>query len=85
MANTGPVVIEANAFNGCSGLGHLIIRSETMATLSDANAFTGTKIANKAGTVYVPSELVNTYKADSKWTNYIIMPISAYPYDAING
>ena len=71
--------IAANAFNGCSALTHLIIRSTTMTTLANANALTGTKIANGFGAVYVPSDLVATYKANSVWKNFFIASIDDYP------
>lgn len=78
-ATSGVVTIAANAFNGNSKLTHLIIRSSTMATLSNTSALTGTQIQKGYGAVYVPSELVATYKANTNWKNYFIAPISSYP------
>lgn len=78
-ATSGAVTINANAFNGLSKLEHVIIRSSTMATLSATSAFTGTKIATGDGAIYVPTELVATYKANANWANYFIAPISSYP------
>lgn len=79
LSNTSPVTIAANAFNGLSKLESLIIRSTTMSTLNDASALSGNKIAAGMGAVYVPSDLVSTYKADSKWKAYYIASIDDYP------
>ena len=79
FSGTSAVSIAANAFNGCSALNALIIRSTTMSTLANANALTGTKIANGVGAVYVPSDLVATYKANSVWKNFFIASIDDYP------
>ena len=78
-ATSGAVTINANAFNGNSKLDAVIIRSSTMATLANTSAFTGTKIASKNGAIYVPSNMVDTYKANSNWANYIIASIDHYP------
>ena len=78
-ATSGTVTIAANAFNGCTKLTHLIIRSNTMATLSAVSAFTNTAISRTKGAVYVPTNLVSTYKADTKWSNYFITDINNYP------
>ena len=79
LTNTSPATINTSAFASCSKLAHLILRSTTMATLSSTAAFTGTKIASGNGAIYVPSELVDTYKANANWSNYFIAPISSYP------
>ena len=74
--------IKENVFNGCYKLVALILRSETMCTLSNANAFTncyhmhGTTNANYNPTgakdcyVYVPRALVDSYKVATNWKNY---------------
>ena len=80
LTNTSKPTISANAFNG-SGLLHLVIRSTTAATLSNVSAFTGTPIKNGIGGIYVPADLVSTYKGASNWSTFadIIYPISEYP------
>jgi len=78
-ATSGTVTINANAFDGCSALTHVIIRSNTMATLSSTSAFTNTKIARKLGAIYVPTDLIATYKANANWKNYFIADINDYP------
>ena len=78
-ATSGAVSINSYAFSDCSKLEHLIIRSSTKATLSSTNALNNTPISSKKGAVYVPSTLVDAYKADSNWKNYRIEPLSVYP------
>lgn len=78
---TNAAQIAANAFSGCTKLTHLIIRSSTAGTMSATSALSGTKIASGNGAIYVPTNLVSTYKAASNWSTYAsqIYPISAYP------
>ena len=59
----------------------LIIRRETLCTLTDTRALGNTPISSGSGYVYVPSALVNTYKAATNWTAYSaqIRAIEDYP------
>lgn len=50
-----------------SKLETLILRSETMCTLSNY-ALNSTKIFNKTGYVYVPAALIDSYKAATNWS-----------------
>ena len=85
--------ISTNAFQNCSSLVNIIIRqSNSVCTLSNTNAFTschhilGSVHAAwnvkglKDGYIYVPDALVDSYKADSKWSTYAtqIKPLSYY-------
>ena len=79
LTGTDAAQIGANAFSGCTKLESVIIRSNTLGTLSATSAFTGTKIASGNGAIYVPGALVDTYKAASNWSAYLIYPIDAYP------
>lgn len=74
------VNLASNRFNGANSLCHLILRSTTMCTLT-TNALTGTAIAAGIGWIYVPTDLVATYKEASNWSNYAsqIVDISEYP------
>lgn len=74
------VNLSSDRFNGANSLCHLILRSTTMCTLT-TNALTGTAIAAGIGWIYVPTDLVATYKAASNWSNYAsqIVDISEYP------
>ena len=62
--------IDNNAFTSCTKLTALILRKQTMCTLNNTNAFTGTPIASGTGYIYVPGALLDSYKADSKWSTY---------------
>lgn len=57
------------AFYYCDVFATLILRSETMCTLANVNALEGTPMYS-TGYIYVPSALVDTYKADSVWAIY---------------
>lgn len=57
------------AFQGCSNLNTLILRSNTLCTIK-GNAFLTSAIYNESGYVYVPAALVDAYKADTTWNDY---------------
>ena len=73
--------ISASAFNGCANFQTLILGASSVVTLSNTNAFSGTKIASGTGYIYVPSTLVDSYKTATNWTTYAnqIRAIEAYP------
>ena len=73
--------ISDHAFYNCTALTTLILRSGTMATLSNKNAFKGTLIASGTGYIYVPAALVDAYKAATNWSTYAnqIRAIEDYP------
>ena len=64
------------AFAGCTGLTAVIIRSTTVPTLSDSNAFYNTNNCP----IYVPDASVEAYKAASNWSALAsrIKPLSEY-------
>lgn len=67
-------------FQNCPNLAHLILRGSTMSTFSGDNNYmldglSGTAIAYKNGAVYVPEDLVDTYKNNEYWGRYLIVPI----------
>lgn len=64
------VSIQPEAFYGCSALARLVLLSDTMCVLDNSNALTGTAIASGNGTIEVPQELVDAYKADPVWGTY---------------
>ena len=58
-------------FNGCSNLEKLVIpNNTTVPTLQGTNAFTGTKIASGTGYIYVPDDLVESFKTATNWSTY---------------
>ena len=73
--------IDSGAFYGCSALTIIKLTNPSkICTLSNSNAFKNTAIANKAGYIYVPDELVEQYKKATNWSEYAsqIKPLSAY-------
>lgn len=48
----------------------LILRRETMVTLTQSNAFNGTPIASGTGYIYVPKALIESYKVATNWSVY---------------
>ena len=69
-----------NAFSGCSNLTTLIIRNTTSVANMTGAAFTNTPISKGTGYIYVPDELVETYKISTNWATYAnqIKPLSEY-------
>jgi hypothetical protein len=78
-----PVVeeINAQAFAYSSKLETVIIRSTSVATLGNTNVFNNMPIKLGTGYIYVPSALVDSYKAASNWSTYAaqIRAIEDYP------
>lgn len=54
----------------CTALTTLILRGSAMSGLGNKNCFTGTPIASGTGYIYVPDNLVDTYKANTNWANF---------------
>ena len=79
LSGTEKKIIDANAFNGDTKLTHLLVNSSTISTLSATSAFIGTKINRKLGAIYVPTDLIATYKSGTNWSNYFITDINDYP------
>ena len=75
----GSGTIGTNAFNGDTKLAHLLLRGASKTTLSSTNAFNGTPIKPGNGAIYVPSDLLATYKVDDNWKSYFITTLDKYP------
>ena len=74
--------IGGGAFNSCSKLEALILENaDTVCKLNGTSVFSGTMIASGTGYIYVPSVLVDTYKAATNWSTYAnqIRAIEDYP------
>ena len=56
-------------------LSSLTLRADQVVTLGES-ALDGTPIADGTGSVYVPSDLVSAYEADSSWSQYNIQAIA---------
>ena len=62
--------IDRLAFYGCTLLDTLILRAETVCEWTDGQNLAGTKIADGEGYIYVPSDLVDSYKSATGWSTY---------------
>ena len=72
--------INRTAFTDCTKLETLIIRTPSVCVISDISiALRGSKIASGTGYIYVPDDLVDSYKAATNWVAFAdqIKPISA--------
>lgn len=68
--------------SNCTVLETVVIRkSDKIATLSTTNALANTPIASGTGYIYVPSELIDSYKSATNWSTYAnqIRAIEDYP------
>ena len=73
--------IGSSAFGNCTSLKSInLANTSKICTLSNSDAFKNTPIANKAGYIYVPDELVEQYKKSTNWSVYAnqIKPLSEY-------
>ena len=68
----GPMTnIRAYDFYNCPNLTTLIINNTTkVCTLANVNAFTSSGIASGTGYIYVPDDLVDSYKTATNWSTY---------------
>lgn len=75
--------IGQSVFLNCSSLKTFIIRNSKVATLLNSNTFNDTPIATSTteGYIYVPDNLVESYKTATNWSTYAskIKPLSALP------
>lgn len=63
--------IARTAFTDSASLETLIIRTETLCTIADASvSLRGSKIAAGTGYIYVPDELVDSYKEATNWVSF---------------
>lgn len=73
--------IDQTDFMGCTSLETLILRRSQVVLLVNTNAFDDSGLSNGTGFVYVPKELVESYKTASNWSNFAsqIRAIEDYP------
>lgn len=62
--------IASQTFRTCGALKAVILRRTDSACTLGSSAFGGTPIASGTGYIYVPSALIDTYKAASNWSAY---------------
>lgn len=77
----GYLSIRASAFLSCFNLSTLILRNSSMCSLVNTNALSGTPIYSGCGYIYVPDELVDTYKSATNWATFAsqIVSLGEYP------
>ena len=70
--------IKASGLGYIDNLHTLILRNSNICVLENTNVFVGTKIADGAGYIYVPDNLVDSYKTATNWVTFAnqIKPIS---------
>lgn len=64
-----PIETQVAVWIGCSSLKTLILRGSTVSKLSSTNCFTRTPIADGTGYVYVPDDLLSSYKTATNWSD----------------
>ena len=62
--------IETGAFQNCTSLTSIILSGSTVCSLGNISAFSDTPIESGTGYIYVPANLVDTYKAATNWSTY---------------
>ena len=63
--------IKSGAFSNCTKLSKFALPNITsVPTLSSANNFNDTPIANGTGYIYVPDDLVESFKSATNWSTY---------------
>lgn len=71
--------VPAQGFRNCTSLTKFILRkSDGIASMGNVSAFQGTPIASGTGYIYVPDDLVDSYKSATNWSTYAsqIKPLS---------
>ena len=63
------ISIGLNVFSSCTSLTSITLSNSTMCTLG-TNAFNNTPIEDGTGYIYVPANLVDTYKSATNWSTY---------------
>lgn len=59
-----------NIFMSCGNLNKLIINNNKLFKLSNNGGINGTQIGNGTGYIYVPDDMVETYKNATNWSAY---------------
>ena len=77
--------INGAAFSNCSDLTTLIIRTNSVCALAYSTVFNSTPINKKTGYIYVPSALVESYKAATNWSTFASQFRAIEDYPEITG
>ena len=67
-----------HAFYSCTNLTNIILSNNQVVTLGNGDVFYDTPISTRTGYIYVPDNLVDSYKTATNWSTYAnqIKPIS---------
>lgn len=69
-------------FRNCASLNTIILRKEkSICTLTATEGISGTKIASGKGFIYVPKELLETYKTATNWSAYAEQIVAIEDYE----
>ena len=73
--------IRTCAFENCTNLTTIILSNNQVVTLGATDVFRGSGISRGSGYIYVPDNLVDSYKSDTNWSTYAnqIKPLSELP------
>ena len=73
--------IEEYAFVSCTNLTTIILSNNQVVTFGGIYTFSSSGISRGSGYIYVPDNLVDSYKTATKWSNYAnqIKPLSELP------
>lgn len=69
ISSSSATSIGSSAFRMCSKLKPLLLRGNNVCTLNK-NVFVSTPISSGTGYIYVPSALIEQYKAATNWSAY---------------
>ena len=62
--------IGISTFASCFALTSLYLLGSSLCTLANSNAFSGTGITSRTGTIYVPASLLASYQSSTNWAYF---------------
>ena len=82
---TESLATNAYMFYQSNNLKTLIINNPKVFKITDSSAIAGSGLVTAGGGIYVPDNLVDTYKAETNWSDYAdyIKPISELPAEEV--
>ena len=82
--SSASLVFKTKSFYECSGLKKILINRSTVPVINNTDAFGRSPIITRRGAVYVPSNMVNTYKSATNWSTLSILPIDCYSSNSLD-
>ena len=82
--STESLIMNTYMFYECTNLKTLIINNPKVFKITSSNAILGSGLVTPGGGIYVPDNLVDTYKTETNWSEVAdyIKPISELPEEA---